>query len=72
VTGQPIAADNLVLISDIVVIDRAVATNTELNPTRNTLINTAATASSSGGGAFTWFGLCVLVALRVKRSLKIS
>ena len=73
VVGQPITADNLVLISDIVVTDRAVATNTDLNPARNTLINTTSTPSSdSGGGAFTWFSLAMLIALWAGRSFKVE
>jgi peptidyl-prolyl cis-trans isomerase A (cyclophilin A) len=72
VAGQPITADNLVLISDIVVIDRAVATNIDLNPARNTLIKSTVTPNSSGGGTFSWFGIFMLLALYVKRSFKIT
>ncbi|AGH47285.1 peptidylprolyl isomerase [Paraglaciecola psychrophila] len=72
VAGQPIIGENLVLISDVVVTDRAVFTNTNLNPARNTLINTPVTQGSDGGGTFTWLGLFMLLALCFKRSFKLS
>ena len=50
--------ENLVIITDIVVIDSAVITNPDLNPVRNTLINSNPTtpqppqSNDGGGGAF--------------------
>lgn len=72
VAGQSIIGENLVLISDVVVTDRAVSTNTNLNPVRNTLINTSTTRGSDGGGAFTWLVLFMLLTLCVKRSFKLT
>lgn len=60
--------DNLVIITDIVVIDSAVNTNPNLNPTPNTRINSGPNnpGSDTGGGSF-GFGLIAglfLIALR--------
>ncbi|MFC4700215.1 peptidylprolyl isomerase [Glaciecola siphonariae] len=57
---------NIVIITDIVVIDDAVVTNPDLNPVRNTLINATpsqpdAPSSSSSGGSF-GIGFALLLA----------
>lgn len=55
---------NIVIITDIVVIDPAVVTNPNLNPTPNTLINAPSTppSSSGGGGSLNGFLLLGLAA----------
>ncbi|WP_340679455.1 peptidylprolyl isomerase [Paraglaciecola sp.] len=60
-----ITSDNLVLISDIVVIDAAVVTHPEIVPTVNTLINkpNSGSDSGSGGGSFAWLSLLALIGL---------
>jgi peptidyl-prolyl cis-trans isomerase A (cyclophilin A) len=59
-----ITEDNLVLISDVVVIDPAVSTHPEIVPLDNTLINNSGGGSSSnGGGSFAWLSLIALLAL---------
>ena len=74
VVGQPLTGENLVLISDIVVIDAAVATNTDLNPTVNTLINGSGSGSSSdsgsGGGSIFWLALMALCSIQVRKRYK--
>ncbi|GGO64610.1 peptidylprolyl isomerase [Bowmanella pacifica] len=68
-----IAGENLVLITDIVVVDAAINTHPELNPVPNTLINQLPTSeSSSSGGSLSWGVLLagMLVALRRRFSLK--
>ncbi|WP_371195104.1 peptidylprolyl isomerase [Glaciecola sp. SC05] len=56
---------NLVIITDIVVIDPAVVTNPNLNPAPNTLINapSAPPSSSGGGGSLNVFLLLGLAAI---------
>lgn len=61
--------DNLVIITDIVVIDPARITNSNLNPARNTLINANNTrpAEQGGGGSLNFLfliGLACIIRLR--------
>ncbi|MDP5033178.1 peptidylprolyl isomerase [Paraglaciecola sp.] len=62
---------NLVLISDVVVIDPAVSTHPEIVPANNTLINSSngGDSNSGGGGALGWLSLIALLLLgrRVRR-----
>lgn len=61
-----VTIDNIVLISDIVVVDSAASTHPELNPTTNTLINQTDDnnhSNSSGGGAFAWLSVFALMVL---------
>jgi peptidyl-prolyl cis-trans isomerase A (cyclophilin A) len=66
--------NNLVMISDVVVIDAAVATHPEIVPISNTLINNSGNggsgSDSGGGGSFAWLSLLALIALgrRIYRS----
>jgi peptidyl-prolyl cis-trans isomerase A (cyclophilin A) len=67
-----VTEDNLVIISDVVVVDAAVSTHPEIVPTNNTLINGSSNGgsnSSSGGGAIGWlsFLALLLVGRRVSR-----
>ena len=67
--------DNLVVISDIVVIDAAAVTNPDLVPVANTLINPSTPAPSSpssasggsSGGAMTLWGLLLIGVIGVRR-----
>ena len=55
--SSAIAEANLVLITDVVVVDDTTATNTQLNPATNTRINASSGGSSSpssGGGSAGW------------------
>jgi peptidyl-prolyl cis-trans isomerase A (cyclophilin A) len=55
--SSDITESNLVLITDVVIIDGATSTNTQLNPLVNTRINASSddnSVSSSGGGSFGW------------------
>lgn len=54
-----ISEENLVLITDVVVVDAAVSTHPELNPKANTLINQLPESgqSGSGGGSMGWLTL---------------
>tara|TARA_R110001606_G_scaffold235040_1_gene382902 strand:- start:1462 stop:2244 length:783 start_codon:yes stop_codon:yes gene_type:complete len=68
--GVGITSDNLVIISDVVVIDRAIVTHSELTPTTNTLLvqNSSADSSSGGsGGSVGLWGLLALVVLGCRR-----
>ena len=60
-----VTENNLVLISDVVVIDAATTTHPEIVPAPNTLIkqsNTGGSGSESGGGgSFAWLSLLALV-----------
>ena len=60
-----ITSDNLVLISDIVVIDAATTTHPDIVPVPNTLINQPGNdgsgSDSGGGGSFAWLSLLALV-----------
>jgi peptidyl-prolyl cis-trans isomerase A (cyclophilin A) len=60
-----VTADNLVIISDVVVVDAAVSTHPEIVPVNNTRINNdgGGGSDSSGGGSFVWLSLLALVAL---------
>jgi peptidyl-prolyl cis-trans isomerase A (cyclophilin A) len=67
--------NNLVIITDIVVIDSAVSTNPSLNPSRNTLISSASqtpSSDNSGGGSMGILVICglALVALRKWKNVK--
>ena len=66
-----ITADNLVIISDVEVIDPAVSTHPEIVPANNTLINSSngGGSNSGGGGALGWLSLIALLLLgrRVRR-----
>ena len=55
--------DNVVIISDIVIIDTNTITNPDLNPVNNTLLNaeTGGASNSSGGGGSLGFGLGLLL-----------
>jgi len=59
-----ITSDNLVLISDVVVIDSTVVTHPEIVPVTNTLINSSgggdSGSDSGGGGSFAWLSLLAL------------
>ena len=59
--------DNLVIVSDVVVIDSAVVTHPEIVPVANTLINNpgngGGSGSGSGGGSFAWLSLLVIMVL---------
>lgn len=63
--------ENLVIITDIVVIDATVSTNTNLNPAANTLINNVVSptqpSSNSGGGSFSALYISLLSLLCVTR-----
>ena len=55
--SSAIAEANIVLITDVVVVDYTTATNTQLNPATNTRINASSGGSSSpssGGGSAGW------------------
>jgi peptidyl-prolyl cis-trans isomerase A (cyclophilin A) len=59
-----VTVDNLVIISEIVVIDPAVSTHPEIVPVNNTLINSPSGGDSNsggGGGAMGWLSLMVLL-----------
>jgi peptidyl-prolyl cis-trans isomerase A (cyclophilin A) len=71
--------ENLVIITDIVVIDDATVTNPDINPVRNTLINSTPTnpqvpdSDGGGGGTFGFGVLCLLgivAAFRTRRHVK--
>jgi peptidyl-prolyl cis-trans isomerase A (cyclophilin A) len=68
----PITDNNLVIISDVIIIDATVASHPEITPVQNTLINQSAgggNSDSGGGGALTWLsGLAVMLLVwRFKR-----
>ncbi|MEP7704125.1 peptidylprolyl isomerase [Paraglaciecola sp. 25GB23A] len=66
--------DNLVIISDVVVVDAAVSTHPEIVPVNNTRINNngggGSSSSGGGGGAMGWLSLIVLllVGRKVRRA----
>lgn len=67
--------DNLIIITDIVVIDSAVSTFPDLNPKANTLVNTEGqpgSPSSSGGGNMGFLSLvaCSVAAIRRRKPCK--
>lgn len=65
---QQLKAENLVLITDIVVVDASTDTHPELQPALNTLIDKPQDngSSDSSGGGISWglLALCLLVILR--------
>ena len=68
-TNTTVTDDNLVIITDIVVIDAATVTNPDLTPVRNTLINAPTpppdnSGDSSGGSIGVWL-LLLAFAIRV-------
>jgi len=68
----PITDENLVIISDVIVIDATVASHPEITPVQNTLINQSAGGGNSdagGGGALAWLSSLALLLLicRFKR-----
>jgi peptidyl-prolyl cis-trans isomerase A (cyclophilin A) len=66
-----ITDDNLVVITDIVVIDPAVVTNSGLNPIPNTLINSSSQGDDSGGGGSVfWLALMALCSIQLRRCFK--
>lgn len=70
--GNAITEDNLIIITDIVVIDASTVTNPDLQPVRNTLLNQPPSqpdGSDSGGGAL-GIGLLLSLAflIRLKRT----
>ena len=70
---ESITDENLVIISDIVVIDAEVTTAANLNPAANTLITATNGSgdSGSGGGAFGWLLLLGLAMVYRNRPLKL-
>lgn len=69
--------NNLIIISDVVVVDANVVTNPNLNPARNTTANsggdTGGTPDSGGSGGSTGFLLVVLLAfLSIGRRFKVA
>lgn len=73
-SGVEITRDNVVLITDIVVVDSAVVTNPNLNPTPNTRINATPTAppsSSDSSGGSLGFGLLILLLLGVIKQFQV-
>ena len=71
VNNVPITDENLVVISDVVVIDRAADTAANLNPAVNTLINPSSSGgNSSSGGSISWLVLLALLFIQVKRRFK--
>ncbi|KXI29359.1 peptidylprolyl isomerase [Paraglaciecola hydrolytica] len=71
-----VTENNLVIISDIVIIDATVATHPEIVPANNTLINSSnnggsnSGSDSGGGGSFAWLSVLALIGLgrRIYRS----
>lgn len=59
--------DNLVVISDIVVTDSTVATNTDLNPALNTSLSQPITNGDSGGGSIFWLVLMTVCSIQFRR-----
>jgi peptidyl-prolyl cis-trans isomerase A (cyclophilin A) len=60
--------DNLVVISDIVVTDSTVATNTNLNPALNTSLSQPTTnGDSGGGGSIFWLVLMTVCSIQFRR-----
>jgi peptidyl-prolyl cis-trans isomerase A (cyclophilin A) len=60
--------DNLVVISDIVVTDSTVATNTNLNPALNTSLSQPKTnVDSGGGGSIFWLVLMTVCSIQFRR-----
>lgn len=59
--------NNLVIISDVLVIDAAVSTHPEIVPANNTLINQSnnggSDSGSGGGGSFAWLSLLAFIVL---------
>lgn len=63
--------ENIIIITDIVVIDAAVVTNPNLVPVQNTLINSQGgsqqPSTSSGGGTFGWATLLSMAFIAIRR-----
>jgi peptidyl-prolyl cis-trans isomerase A (cyclophilin A) len=60
--------DNLVVISDIVVTDSTVVTNTNLNPALNTSLSQPTTnGDSGGGGSIFWLVLMTVCSIQFRR-----
>ncbi len=70
--GKEPTDSNLIIISDIEVVDADVVTNPDLNPARNTLLNVGSDDGSDGGsgGAMGAFLVSVLALLAIGRRLK--
>jgi peptidyl-prolyl cis-trans isomerase A (cyclophilin A) len=63
--------NNLVVISDIVITDPTVATNTNLNPALNNSQSQPTTGGNSGGGgSIFWLALLALCSLQIRRRFK--
>jgi peptidyl-prolyl cis-trans isomerase A (cyclophilin A) len=62
--------ENLVIISDIVVIDAAVSTNPELNPTLNTRINSGGQQPTDDGGSGGSLGIMLVIGLAVLTAVR--
>lgn len=70
---EELKGENLVLITDIVVIDADADTHPELQPVPNTLIDNQGDGSSgSSGGGLSWsiLMLCIAATLRVRPSIR--
>ncbi|WP_166425676.1 peptidylprolyl isomerase [Paraglaciecola sp. 20A4] len=70
--GVAISGDNLIIISDVVVVDTAIVTHSELAPATNTSLgqNSGGDSSSGGsGGSVGLWGLIVLAILGFRRKI---
>jgi len=70
---DPAGAENYVTIYQIVIVDSSSATAANLNPPKNTLVNSgdSSGSSSSGGGSMAWVSLLSLAIFSMRRKIKL-